>query len=57
VTVMDFFSGSRRSTFALLISGVVVAICASLPGARAQAGGDPIKIEDIFSTIGCWELP
>jgi hypothetical protein len=54
--MIELLNRARRSTFALLISGMVAAICATMPDARAPAGGELIKIGGIFSTTGLWEL-
>jgi branched-chain amino acid transport system substrate-binding protein len=44
--------GQRRSTHAIIFSGLLVAICASTYGVRAQSSEEPFKIGGMFSTTG-----
>src|SRR5580704_11337224 len=44
--------GRRRSTHAIIFSGLLVAMCASTYGVRAQSSEEPIKIGGMFSTTG-----
>jgi branched-chain amino acid transport system substrate-binding protein len=44
--------GRRRSTAAIMLSGMLIAICASMYGVHAQSKEEPIKIGGMFSTTG-----
>jgi len=56
IKMIELLNRAQRSTFALLISGMVPAICATMPDARPPSGGELANIGGIFSTTGFWEL-
>jgi branched-chain amino acid transport system substrate-binding protein len=50
--LIRLLNGTRRSSYAMVVSGLLIAVCASTHSARAQSSEEPIKIGGMFSTTG-----